>query len=235
MVREVLPYKKSDLPEEPNLKHRMNLDIKAYAKHSPPLQCTVQRNWIDSLVDNKQFDIVLKKSTADTGAQGFLLGADHLSDLRLSVEDLMQSEINLNCANSTMAGNLGVFYSNIRGEHFERGEFVESKSMVYVIEGDIVLVSKAVLEMLGCIPKHFLRVGVGYERKVVLRTGTGSWIWPNTIPVLLSRTGIYFLTFRFWAIRNPNFLALFLFRLNRIPAGIYRNSISEKFVLFKKC
>ena len=36
-------YKKSDLPEEPTLKLRMNLDIKAYAKHGPPLQCTVQR------------------------------------------------------------------------------------------------------------------------------------------------------------------------------------------------
>ena len=35
---------------------------------------------------------------------------------------------------------------------------VEVKSMVYVIEGYIVLVSKAVLEMLGCIPKHFPRV-----------------------------------------------------------------------------
>ena len=49
---------------------------------------------MDSLVDNKQFDIVLKKPTADTGAQCFLLGADHLPDLGLSVEDLLQSEIN---------------------------------------------------------------------------------------------------------------------------------------------
>ena len=31
--------------------------------------------------------------------------------------------------------------------------------MVYVIQGDIVLVSRSVLEMLGCIPKHFPRVG----------------------------------------------------------------------------
>ena len=45
-------YIKSKLPEEPTLKLRMNLDITAYAKHSPPLQCTVQRKWKDSLVDN---------------------------------------------------------------------------------------------------------------------------------------------------------------------------------------
>jgi hypothetical protein len=74
----------------------MNLDILTYAKHNPPLKCTVQRKWKESLVDNKQFDIVLPKSTADTGAQCFLLGADHLPDLGLSVEDLLQSEINLN-------------------------------------------------------------------------------------------------------------------------------------------
>ena len=112
-------YNKSNLPEEPTLKLGMNLDIKAYAKHTPPSQCTVQRKWKDSLVDNKQFEIILKKSTADMGAQYFLLRADHLPDLGLSVEDLLQSEINLNCANSTMAGNLGVFYAKIRGEHWE--------------------------------------------------------------------------------------------------------------------
>jgi hypothetical protein len=130
----------------------MNLDILAYAKHSPSLECTIQRKWKDSLVDNKQFDIVLKKSTADTGAQCFLLRADHLPDLGLSVEDLLQSVINLNCANSTMTGNLGVFYAKIRGGHWETGEVVEIKSMVYVIEGNIMLVSKAALEMLTVFP-----------------------------------------------------------------------------------
>ena len=48
-----------------------------------------------------------------------------------------------------MTGNLGVFFAKIRGEHFKTGEVVEVKSMVYVIEGDIMLVSKAVLKMLG--------------------------------------------------------------------------------------
>ena len=41
--------------------------------------------------------------------------------------------------------------------------------MVYVIEGDIVLVSRSVLEKLGCIPKHFPRVGefLDYEDKAL--------------------------------------------------------------------
>ena len=64
MVREVPILQKVQLPEEPTLKLRMILDIKAYAKHSPPLQRTVQRKWIDSLVDNKQFNIVLKKNAS---------------------------------------------------------------------------------------------------------------------------------------------------------------------------
>ena len=119
----------------------MCLDVHAYRKHSPPLKCLVRNTWREDLVDNKQFDIVLPKSTADTGAQCFLLGADHLPDLGLSVEDLLQSEINLNCANATAAGNLGVFYAKIRGGHWKTGEVVESKSMVYVIKGSIMLIS----------------------------------------------------------------------------------------------
>ena len=62
------------------------------------------------------------------------------------MSSLLQSEINLNYANSTAAGNLGVFFAKVRGEHHETEEVVESRTMVYVIEGDIILVSKAILE-----------------------------------------------------------------------------------------
>jgi hypothetical protein len=75
------------------------------------------------------------------------------------VSSLLQSEINLNCANSTAAGKLGVFFAKVRGEHHETKEVVESRTMVYVIEGDIILVSKAILKTLGCIPKTFPKVG----------------------------------------------------------------------------
>ena len=152
-------YVKSSLPEEPLLKLRICLDILPYAKHDPPLQCTVQKKWLNSLKDNNQKDIVLKTTTADTGAQCFLLGRDHLPGLGLGVEDLVPSEINLNCANSTMAGNLGVFFAKVRGEHYMTKEVVEARSMIYVTEGSLVLVSRAVLETLGCVPKHFPRVG----------------------------------------------------------------------------
>ena len=79
--------------------------------------------------------------------------------------------------------------------------------------------------------------GVGYDQKWFLRTGTGNRICPNTIMVLVTGTGIYFLTFRFWSIRNQNFKSLFRFRLNfetisyilvisGLDSRMYRNIIS---------
>ena len=52
-----------------------------------------------------------------------------------------------------------MFFAKVRGEHHETEEVIESRTMVYVIKGDIILVSKAVLETLGCIPKSFPQVG----------------------------------------------------------------------------
>jgi hypothetical protein len=70
-----------------------------------------------------------------------------------------------------MAGNLGVFYAKVRAEHWKTGEVVESMSMVYMIEGNIVLVSRAVLEMLGCILRHSPRVGEFLEADYKALTG----------------------------------------------------------------
>ena len=53
---------------------------------------------------------------------------------------------------------MGVFFAKVRGEHHETKEVVESKTMVYVIEGDIILVSRAILQTLGCIPDTFPQV-----------------------------------------------------------------------------
>jgi hypothetical protein len=51
-----------------------------------------------------------------------------------------------------------VFFAKVRGKHHETEEVVESRTMVYLIEGDIILVSKAILETLGCITKTFPQV-----------------------------------------------------------------------------
>ena len=94
-------YIKSSIPDEPSLKLRMCLDTLPYPKHDPHLACNVQRSWLDSLGPSRQQkDIILKTSTADTGAQCFVLGRNHLPGLGLGIEDLIPSEINLNCATS---------------------------------------------------------------------------------------------------------------------------------------
>ena len=157
----------------------MCLDILPYKKHDPPLVCSVQKSWVESLGPSKQqVDIVLKTTIADIGAQCFLLGSNHLPGLGLGIEHLLPSEINLNCANQTAAGNLGVFFAKVRGEHYMTGEVVESRSMVYVVEGDIVLASRAVLETLGCIPKTFPRVGEFLEDGDLALTGRAFAINP---------------------------------------------------------
>ena len=175
-------YIKSSLPEEPSLKLRMCLDILPYRKHDPPLDCDVQQSWLDSLGPSKQQkDIILQTTTADTGSQCFLLGSNHLPGLGLGIDCLLPSEINLNCANDTTAGNLGVFFAKVRGEHYITGEVVESRTMVYVTEGKNVLVSRAVLETLGCIPKTFPRVGEFLEDGDPALTGRAFAVNPDPL------------------------------------------------------
>jgi hypothetical protein len=178
-------YIKSGLPEEPKLKIRMFVDVLAYMSHKPYLQLSMMDEWYADLGPSKQQkDTVLKTSIADTGAQCFLLGSNHLRGLGLDVSSLLQSEINLNCDNSTAAGNLGVFFAKRRGEHQETEEVVESRTMVYVIEGDIILVSKAVLETLGCIPKTFPQVGQFLTDDDAALTGRAFAVNPDPIGMM---------------------------------------------------
>jgi hypothetical protein len=104
------------------------------------------------------------------------------------VSSLLQLEINLNCANSTAAGNLGVFFAKVRGEHHKTEEVVESRTTVYMIEGDIILVSKAILETLGCIPKTFPQVGQFLTDDDEALTGRAFAINPDPIGLLSDGT-----------------------------------------------
>ena len=74
-------------------------------------------------------------------------------------------------------------------------------------------------------------VGVGYDWKAVLRTGTKKRICPNTIPGLVNGTGIYILTFWICSIRNRNFKSLFWFW--NLPELIFPKMFSIKKVLIK--
>jgi hypothetical protein len=108
----------------------------------------------------QQKDKVLETSIADIGAQCFIIGNNHHRGLGFDMSSHLQSEITLNCADSTAADNLGVFFANIIGEQHETEEVVGTKTMVYVIERDIILVTWVILETLDCILETFPQVGL---------------------------------------------------------------------------
>ena len=75
--------------------------------------------------------------------------------------------MNISCANKSSAGILGVFYARIQAKHVKSGEIVETKSMIYVIEGDTLLLSKKVLKDLGCVSRRFPSAGEFLTRAVI--------------------------------------------------------------------
>jgi hypothetical protein len=154
-------YVKREVPKEPDLKIRMCLDIKD-AKHKPPLECCVTEKWEYGLQVN-----VKLTSTADTGAQVNVLGTDYLEGFGLEIKHLLRTRMELNCANAAPTGMLGVFYARIKGKHYKTGNMIETKAMLYVIEGDVCLLSRKTLKPLGCLPGGFPRVGELLEAATV--------------------------------------------------------------------
>ena len=149
-------YVETEVPKEPQIKFKMCVDVKVYAKHKPPLDCLVLEDWYNGLVDNQQ-ECVELTATADSGAQVDVIGTDHLKGLGLGISNLLRSRMTINCANNNPAGNLGVFFAKIKANHYKTGKLIETKSMVFVIEGDTVLLST--LRELGCIDDDFPEVG----------------------------------------------------------------------------
>jgi hypothetical protein len=79
-------YIKSGLPEEPKLKIRMCVDILDYKPHKHYVKLSMRDDWYANLgLSKQQKDVVLKTAIADTGAQCFLLGSNHLHSLGLDV------------------------------------------------------------------------------------------------------------------------------------------------------
>ena len=94
-MRSGMRYIKSELPKEPRIKIRMCVDILAYKSHEPYVQLSVGGDWYAGLGPNKQQkDVVMETPVADTGAQCFIIGSNHLRGLGLEISSLLQSEIN---------------------------------------------------------------------------------------------------------------------------------------------
>ena len=80
------------------------------------------------------------KATADTGAQVDVIGTDHVE-------------------RNSPAGNLGVFFARVKGKHYKTGNLVEVKTMMHVIKGDTMLLSRRSLWKLGVVEDEFPHIG----------------------------------------------------------------------------
>ena len=159
-------YVETDLPSEPLLSVRVMVDIKAYEKHKPPLYCYVDKQWRDSQVDVydswANFDVV-----ADTGAQVCVMGIKHVKKVGLRADLLLKSRMNISCANKSEAGIIGVFYARLQAPHCRTGKSIETRAMIYVIEGDALLLSKKAMRDFGCVSSKFPSAGVHLSKEQV--------------------------------------------------------------------
>ena len=88
-----------------------------------------------------------------------ILGHNNLEKIRLNILCLHKTLTVLDCASSTATGAMGVFFGCARGKSVTSRKTLVHRGMIYVIEGDIVLISKAALKDLGAIPRNFPMIG----------------------------------------------------------------------------
>ena len=62
------------------------------------------------------------KATADTGAQVDVKGTDHIGRMDLEIKNVFKIKMSLNCVNNSLAGNLGVFFVGVKGNHYKTGK-----------------------------------------------------------------------------------------------------------------
>ena len=85
-----------------------------------------------------------------------ILGHNHMKKLGLNISCLHRTETVMDCANDSVTGATGVFFGCTRGKFAVTGKTLVHRGMVYVIEGDIILLSQTAL---GVIPKTSPMIG----------------------------------------------------------------------------
>ena len=100
-----------------------------------------------------------------------ILGHNHMKKLALNISCLHRTETVMDCINDTATSGMGVFFGCVRGKSAVKGKTVVHRGMVYVIEGDIILLSQTALKDLGVIPKTFPIIGKfgGEGREVICK------------------------------------------------------------------
>ena len=72
---------------------------------------------------------------ADTGSQVNILGADHIHRLGLSSDQLLPTNVELNCTNPTGTSVMGLFFPKVSGISVTSGTDMPARTMVYVFSG----------------------------------------------------------------------------------------------------
>ena len=144
----------------PTIKITVRLDIAAYVEHDPVLDARLTEEFLNKLKSRGEpMPPHQVTATTDTGAQAIIMGHTHLEKMGLDMSSLHMSSVTMDCANSTAMNALGVFYGYIRGKCRVTGNTLLHRGMVYVVEGDIVLLSETALKDLGVIPVNFPQIG----------------------------------------------------------------------------
>ena len=81
-----------------------------------------------------------------------------MSKIGLNISYLHRTTAGLDWANASATGAMGVFYGYIRGKSVLTGHTLVHRGMVYVIEGDIFILSQMALKDLRFIPATFPRI-----------------------------------------------------------------------------
>ena len=88
-----------------------------------------------------------------------VLGADHIHRLGLSSDQLLPTNVELDCANAIGTSVMGLFFAKVSGISVTSGTDIPARTMVYVYSGHACLISRGTLLVIGCLPQQFPEIG----------------------------------------------------------------------------
>ena len=157
---EVRPAKPS-----PKVEITIRLDMEAYYNHQPRLECNLLNSFLDKMRTAPMLPHKVMAIT-DTGAQATVMGDKHLHGIGFDRFSLHATTVTMDCPNNVKLDAFGVFFGYIRAKCPNTGDTLLHRGMVYVVKGDIMLLSESALMDLGIIPRTFPQVGQfgGYKQ-----------------------------------------------------------------------
>ena len=151
----------------PMVQITIRVDVEAYFNHQPQLNCKLQPCFLDKF--RRRGSPIMPymiKAITDTGAQANVMGDKHLKEIGMDTTCLYPTSVTMDCPNDMKLDAIGVFFAYIRAKSPITNDTLLHRGMVYVVKGDILLLSETALIDLGIIPENFPQVGQfgGYKQ-----------------------------------------------------------------------